>query len=357
MFGVFDIRLTLYPLPSPVCLPNIEERNQAHGEVVEALGGPHARDGRGLGHHEDIAQIDDEHAKFQSHGRRGVARARDGLEEDHRHGTNQRGHGDDIHRRHRRLRQSHIVGVDVQDKLRHDEGHQDQNRGTQHAVFHHFPQHRHHLVALACADDATRQGVGRGRKSEARNDENHVGASDHGRYADGHLPHLLDHHEKDEPRAEREQPLDHAREGHFEDVAHQGGLPLMPTEHAVFLVRYGEIGVNPEEAEGRDFSHQRGQGRATDAHLGQTDMAENQSPVEEDVDDGHDDGREGDDLGVADADIERAEQEVKHHEDNAELPEPQILPCRRVDVFRLNDDMKQPVAEEEQNREQQDAQA
>ncbi|KWW27710.1 MAG: hypothetical protein AUK63_2181, partial [bacterium P3] len=130
---------------------------------------------------------------------------------------------------------------------------------------------------------------------------------------------------------------------------------LVPTEHAVFLVRYLDVGVNPEEEKRRDFGQQRSQCRATDAHLGQTHVAEDQGPVKEDVDHGHDDGREGDDLGVADADIERAEQEVEHHEHDAELPESQILARRRINVFRLNDDMQQLMAEEEQDAEQQDA--
>ena len=131
----------------------------------------------------------------------------------------------------------------------------------------------------------------------------------------------------------------------------------MPTEHAVFLVRDGEIGIDPEEAERRDFSQQRGQSRAADAHFGQTGMAENQGPIEKDVDHRHDDGRIGDDARIADADIERAKQEVEHHKHNAELPEPQILPSSRIDIFRLDDDMEQLVAEKEQDREKDDAQA
>ena len=121
-------------------------------------------------------------------------------------------------------------------------------------------------------------------------------------------------------------------------------------------MRYLDVGVNPEEEKRRDFSQQRSQSRAADAHLWQTHMAENQSPVEENVDHRHDDGREGDDLGAADADIEGAEQEVEHHEHNAELPEFQIFVSRGIDVFRLDDDMQQPMAEEEQDAEQQKAQ-
>ena len=131
----------------------------------------------------------------------------------------------------------------------------------------------------------------------------------------------------------------------------------MPAEHAVFLVRDGEIGVDPKETERRNLRHQRGQGRTADAHLGQTELAINQRPVEEDVDNGHDDGRESDDLRVADADVERAKQEVEHHEHDTKLPKPQILPCRRIDVFRLDNDVQQPMAKEEQNRKQQNAQA
>ena len=130
----------------------------------------------------------------------------------------------------------------------------------------------------------------------------------------------------------------------------------MPTEHAVFLMRYLDVGVNPEEEKRRDFSQQRGQSRTADAHLRQTNMTEDQSPVEENVDHRHDDSRKGDDLGAADADIEGAEQEVEHHEHDAELPEFQIFVGRYIDIFRLNDDMQQSMAEKEQDAEQQDAQ-
>ena len=235
--------------------------------------------------------------------------------------------------------------------------HSDQNKTTQETVFHHFPYSCHHLVALALADDAARQGVGGRSESNAWNDDNHIGAAHDGRHTNGRLAHLLNHHEEDEPRTEGEQPLNHARESHLQDVAHQSGLPLVPTKHAVFLVRNLNVGVNPEEAECRDFGHQRGQGRTADAHLGQADIAKNQSPVEKDVDDGHDNRRERDDFRATDADIERAEQEIEHHEKYAELPESQILARRRIDILRLNDDVQQLVAEEEQDAEQKDAQA
>ena len=98
--------------------------------------------------------------------------------------------------------------------------------------------------------------------------------------------------------------------------------------------------VNPEEAERGDFSQQRGQGRAADAHLGQTYIAEDQGPVEEDIDHSHDERWEGNDLGAADADIERAEQKVEHHEEDAELPEPQVFIRRHLDILRLYDDFQ-----------------
>ena len=241
--------------------------------------------------------------------------------------------------------------------MRNGRHHSDQDKTTQETVFHHFPYSRHHLVALAFADDTARQGVGGRSESNTWNDKNHIGAAYHRRNTDGRLPHLLNHHKKDEPCAEREQPLNHARKGHFEDVAHQGGLPLVPTEHAVFLVRNLDVCVNPEEAERRDFGHQRGQGRAANTHFGQTCVAENQCPVEKDVDDGHNDGRKSDDLGAADADIERAEEEVEHHEHNAKLPESQVLARRRINIFGLDDDMQQLVAEEEKDAEQEQAQS
>ena len=173
--------------------------------------------------------------------------------------------------------------------MRNGRHHSDQYKTTQETVFHHFPYRGHHLVALALANDATRQGVGGRSESDARNDENHIRTSHHRRNADGRLAHLLNHHKKDEPRTKREQPLNHAREGHLQDVAHQGGLPLVPTEHAIFLMRDFDISVNPEEAERRNFGHQRGQSCTTDSHFGQTRVAKNQSPVEKDVDDGHND--------------------------------------------------------------------
>ena len=241
--------------------------------------------------------------------------------------------------------------------MRNGRHHCDQDKTTQETVFHHFPYSRHHLVALAFADDAARQGVGRRSESDARNDEYHISAAHHRRNADGRLPHLLNHHEEDEPCAEREQPLDHARKSHLEDVAHQCGLPFVPTEHAIFLVRNLDVSVNPEEAERRDFGQQRGQGRATDAHLRQACVSENQSPIEKDVHHRHDDGRKSDDLGAADADVERAEEEVEHHEHNAELPESQVLARCRINVFGLDDDVQQLVAEEEKDAEQEQAQA
>ena len=95
----------------------------------------------------------------------------------------------------------------------------------------------------------------------------------------------------------------------------------MPTEHAIFLMWYLDVGVNPEEEKRRDFGQQRSQGRTTNAHLGQSRITEDQSPVEEDVDHGHDERRIGDDARAADANIERAKQEVEHHKEDAELPE------------------------------------
>ena len=131
----------------------------------------------------------------------------------------------------------------------------------------------------------------------------------------------------------------------------------MPTEHAIFLVRYLEVCEDPEETERRDFGQQRGQGRTAYAPLRQSRITEDQGPVEEDVDHSHDNRRIGDDARAADADIERAEQEVEHHEENPELPETQVLIRCHIDVLRLDDDMQQPVTEEEQDAEQQDAQA
>ncbi len=241
--------------------------------------------------------------------------------------------------------------------MRNGRNHSDQDKTTQETVFHHFPYSRHHLGTLALADNTACQGVGGRSESDTWNDKNHIRTAYHRRNTDGRLPHLLNHHKKDEPCAEGEQPLNHARKGHLEDVSHQGGLPLVPTEHAVFLVRNLDVCVNPEEAERRDFGYQRGQGRAADTHHGQTCVAENQSPVEKDVDDGHNDGRKSDDLGAADADIERAEQEVEHHEHNAELPESQVLARRRINIFGLDDDMQQLVAEEEKDAEQEQTQA
>ena len=218
--------------------------------------------------------------------------------------------------------------------------HGNQNRATQKTVFHHFPNARHHLIAFALTNDTARQGVGGRGKGDARDDENHIGASDYRRNAYSGLAHLLNHDEKDEPSAKRKQALYHAREGHLENVAHQGRLPLVPAKHAIFLVRYLDVGINPEEEKRRDFSQQRGQSRTANAHLRQAHVAENQNPVEKDVDHGHDDGREGDDLGAANADIEGAEQEVEHHEHDAELPESQIFIGRQIDVFGFDDDMK-----------------
>ena len=65
----------LYPLPPPVRLPNINQRNQTDGDVVDPLGSPDSGYGGGLRHQEDINDVNDENAELQSHGSRGVARA------------------------------------------------------------------------------------------------------------------------------------------------------------------------------------------------------------------------------------------------------------------------------------------
>ena len=80
-------------------------------------------------------------------------------------------------------------------------------------------------------------------------------------------------------------------------------------------------------------------------------MTENQAPVEKDVDHCHQQGRVSDDLGVADTYVKRAEQEVEHHEDDAELPESEILYGGGIDAVRLNDVAHQSIAEKEQNTE------
>ena len=340
------------PHSPPVRLFDVKQRNHEDKDVVNPLGGPDAGNGGGLRHQEDIDDVDDEDAKLQSHGCRSVARTRNSLEEGHGEGAQKRGGTNHIDRRDSRLRQCHIIGVDMKDYFRNDRNYGNQDYRAQETVFHHSPDGRHHLVALALADDATRQGVGRRCKGDARDDENHIGASHHRRNPDGRLPHLLNHDEENEPCTKREQPLYHARESHLENVAHQGRLPLMPTKHAIFLMRYLDIGINPEETECRELSHERGQSRTTNSHLGQANVTENQSPVEEDVDHSHDNRRIGDDPSAADTDIEGTKQEVEHNEHDAELPEFQILICCHIDILRLNDDMQQPMAKEKQYAEQ-----
>ena len=102
--------------------------------------------------------------------------------------------------------------------MRNSRHNRDQYHRTQETVFHHSPDSRHHLGALALTDDATRQGVGGRGKGDARDDENHIGAAHDRRNSDGRLPHLLYHDEEDEPGTKREQSLYHARESHLEDV-------------------------------------------------------------------------------------------------------------------------------------------
>ena len=101
------------PLPPPVRLPDIHQRNQADGDVVDPFGGPHTGDGGGLRHQEDIDDVNDEDTELQGHGRRGVARARDGLEEGHGESTQQGGGTDHIDRWNGRLRQGGIVRVNL----------------------------------------------------------------------------------------------------------------------------------------------------------------------------------------------------------------------------------------------------
>ena len=92
------------PFPTPVRLPDIDQRNQADEDVVDPLGGPDAGDGGGLRHQEDIDDVNDEDAELQSHGRCSVARARDSLEEGHGEGAQQRGDTNHIDRRDSGLR-------------------------------------------------------------------------------------------------------------------------------------------------------------------------------------------------------------------------------------------------------------
>ena len=92
------------PLLPPVRLPDVNQRNQADEDVVDPLGSPDTSDGGGLRHQEDLDDVDDKDAELQGHGRRGVARARDGLEEGHGEGTQQCGDTNHIDRRHCRPR-------------------------------------------------------------------------------------------------------------------------------------------------------------------------------------------------------------------------------------------------------------
>ena len=120
--------VTSNPLPPPVSLPDIHQRNQADGDVVDPLGGPHASDGGGLRHQEDIDDVDDEDAELQGHGSRGVACARDSLEEGHGKSAQQSGGTDHIHRRDGRLRQSDIVRVNLKDEMRNYGNNDNQNQ-------------------------------------------------------------------------------------------------------------------------------------------------------------------------------------------------------------------------------------
>ena len=97
----------------------------------------------------------------------------------------------------------------------------------------------------------------------------------------------------------------------------------MPTEHAIFLMWYLDVCVNPEEEKRRDFGQQRSQGRTTNAHLGQSRITEDQSPVEEDVDHGHDERRIGDDARAADADI--CEYAIQNYTNNFDHKIQQLL--------------------------------
>ena len=63
------------PLPPPVRLPDVNQRNQPDGNVIKPLGGPDTGNGGGLGHEENIDDVSDEHAELQGHSRRGVAGA------------------------------------------------------------------------------------------------------------------------------------------------------------------------------------------------------------------------------------------------------------------------------------------
>ena len=117
--GFHNIR-KLYSLPTPIRLPDVNQRNQADKDVVDPLGSPDAGDGGGLRHQEDIDDINDEDAELQDHGRRCVTSTRDGLEEGHGEGAQQSGDTNHIDRRHSCLRQSDIVGIDLQDQMRDD---------------------------------------------------------------------------------------------------------------------------------------------------------------------------------------------------------------------------------------------
>ncbi len=44
LIGGFNLRSN--PLPPPVRLPDVNQRNQADGDVVDPLGSPHSSDGR-----------------------------------------------------------------------------------------------------------------------------------------------------------------------------------------------------------------------------------------------------------------------------------------------------------------------
>jgi hypothetical protein len=77
----------LYPLPPPVSLPDVNQRNQPDGDVVEPFSGPDTGDGGGFGHQKDIHDVGNEHTKLQGHRCRGVACARDSLEKGHGEST------------------------------------------------------------------------------------------------------------------------------------------------------------------------------------------------------------------------------------------------------------------------------
>ena len=169
--------------------------------------------------------------------------------------------------------------------------------------------HGQHAVVVALSDEVADEGGAGGtegherHKGEGRDVANDVGG---GQIM---LPEMLDGQKEDKPRAERQEILYHYPHAQIEHIFQNAKAKTRHGIEGIFCAVDATRGIDKEEEEGNDFRQGRTDGRTLYAQSRETEFAEDQNIVEDDVAQHHDEGVERERAGVGGADIKGAKNE------------------------------------------------